>query len=137
MPWALLLFALPLVFFSLMVHRVVRLGRLLRDPVRLRSLLSEEVRAALVEAGFDPDAVDLKEIQKSPELARLVAEDLRRLLRFSLLGLPLRTARAAPARPSGAAPSSAPPPGLPWLRPPPLHEPSGAGPRTASASALA
>jgi hypothetical protein len=68
------------------VRRVVRASQQFRDPEQLRLLFSDDVRAALREAGFDPDTIRVEEIQESEELQRLVADDLRRALRGVLLG---------------------------------------------------
>ena len=86
MPWALLPFLIPVVLFAVAVRRMIRIGRLLRNPEQLRSLLSDETRAALLDAGLDPDSVDLQEIQESEELSNLIAADLRRVLRSLFLG---------------------------------------------------
>jgi len=86
MPWVLIPFLLPLVLFAVVARRVIRVSRQFRDPNRLRSFLSDHVRAALLEAGFDPDSVTLEEIQESEELQRLVAGDLRRVLYSLILG---------------------------------------------------
>ncbi|MEN8182632.1 MAG: hypothetical protein ABFS46_08865 [Myxococcota bacterium] len=87
MAWAFLVSLLSLVIFVVMLRRVIRVARMLRDPEQLRGLFSDEVRAALVEAGLDPDTVRLQEIQESPELARLVGDDLKRVLREAVLGI--------------------------------------------------
>lgn len=89
MPWVLILFLIPVVLFVVAARRMIRIGRLIRDPEQLRSLLSDETRAALRDAGFDPDSVDLQELQESEELSTLVAADLRRVLRSLFLGVPL------------------------------------------------
>ncbi len=96
MPWVLVLFLLPLVLFSVVVSRVIRLGRQLQDPEQLRSLFSDDVRAALLEANLDPDSVSMQEIQESEELSRLVAADLRRVLGSLVLGLRLPESRVSP-----------------------------------------
>jgi hypothetical protein len=141
MPWILVLFLPPLVLFAVLVRRVVRIGRQLQDPERLRSLFSDELRAALREAGLDPDTVAMEEIQKSEELRRLLAADLRPVLRSIVLGLSLPEAGggsdAVPRRldhgsgPSthGWSPRSSSRPAQPML-PPPIDQPSGPGVRT-------
>jgi hypothetical protein len=96
MPWVLILFLIPLVLFVVAARRMIRIGRLIRDPEQLRSLLSDETRAALRDTGFDPDSVNLQELQESEELSNLVAADLRRLLRPLFLGLPLPGSPGAP-----------------------------------------
>lgn len=96
MPWVLLFLLPPLLVFAVLARRVIRLGRQLRDPEQLRSLFSDGVRAALLEAGLDPDSVSIEEIQASEELARLVAADLQRVLRSSVLGLRLPQSRVSP-----------------------------------------
>jgi hypothetical protein len=78
------------------VRRAIRVARQIRDPEQLRSLFSNDTRAALLEAGFDPDSVSMQEIQESEELARLIASDLRRVLRSVVLGLPVRVSEVSP-----------------------------------------
>ena len=148
MPWALVLFLLPLVLFTVFVRRVIRVGRQLRDPERLRSLFSDDVRAALREAGLDPDSVSMQEIQKSEALTRLIAADLRWVLRSVVLGLPLPQSgmsRDAPSLPMddrstlpthGWSPRASGGRAAQPHLPPPIDQSSGPGIRTGVAFAL-
>lgn len=98
MPWAVVLFLLPLVLIATVARRAIRVVRLLRNPEQLRSLFSDGFRAAIVDAGLDPDTVTLEEIQGSPELSGLAAADLRRALQSSILGFrPAGSRSSAPA----------------------------------------
>ena len=130
MSWTLALFLLPLVVFAVVLRRVLRLALQLRDPQRLRELFSDEVRSALVDAGFDPDSVTPEDIQGSPELQRLVASDVRRVIHSLVFGLALPgSGRSADAARLRAAPTLD---GLPA----PIEPPSGGGLRTALALAV-
>lgn len=149
MQWLVLLLALlPLALFALFVRRVMRVVQRLRDPEQLRSLLSEEVRAALLEAGIDPDSVSVAEIQKSEKLRRIIAPDLNRAFRSALLGRSLPESRvfrgtsrlptghdSGPASPrwSHRAASHVEQPQLP----PPIDPPSGPGARVVVALVVA
>ena len=104
MPWVLVLFLLPVALFALVAGRVIRLVRQFHDPEQLRSLLSDEARAAILEAGLEPDSISMQAIQENEQLSRLVAADLRRALRPLILGLRLREpgrSRDAAGLPSG------------------------------------
>lgn len=90
------LFCPPFLFSFVVVVRLIRVIRAFQDPARLRSLLSARSRAALAEAGLDPDAVTLQEIQAVPELQEVVGQELRTVLRSAMLG-------GAPPRPDTAA----------------------------------
>lgn len=105
MPWVLVLLLLPLVLFVVFLRRVIPLARRLRDPEQLGRLLSEDVRAALRRAGLDPDSVSIQEIQKSEQLTRLVAADLRRVLLSVVLGLPQREPTGSPRHMPDALPA--------------------------------
>ena len=97
MSWIFLLFLIPLVLFMVVLGRVIRVARTLRHPERLRSLLSEHVHAAILEAGLDPDPFSMEEIQESEELKSLVAADLRRVIRSLFLGRPRHESDVSPA----------------------------------------
>jgi hypothetical protein len=138
MPWALLLFLVPLALFLVAARRLVRVMQQLRDPRRLAELLSEATRRALLEAGLDLDSIRLEELQKSEELSRLVGADLQRALRAAVLGggLPETRRSVAALRPPAIGepgvsalpsrfPESQPAPFLP----PPIDSPRGSGPR--------
>jgi hypothetical protein len=109
MPWVLLPLVIPLLIFAVLVRRVVRVGQQLRDPEQLRLLFSDEVRAALRQAGFDPDTIRMEEIQESEQLTRLVADDLRRALRGAVLGRGPAETHTTPRTPG---PEVRPAPGL-------------------------
>lgn len=148
MPWVLLPLVIPLLIFAVLVRRVVRVGRRLNDPEQLRLLLSDEVRAALLQAGFDPDSIRMEEIQESEQLQRLVANDLRRALRRAVMGLDRADARTTPGTPgagvwptAGSAPRgwdgrSSDRAGQPRL-PPPIDQRSGPPPAALLALAMA
>lgn len=123
MPWAVLLLLVPVVLFALTARRAIRAMALLRDPEKLRQLLSQETRDALARAGFDPDSLDLQALQKSPELARLVGADLQRALRDALLGRGVPMPATTPGIPEIAPASGSKQAGQPLL-PPPIDAPS-------------
>ena len=84
MSWALLLFLLPLVLFTVIVLRVIRASQQFRNPEHRRSFLSGRVKAVLLEAGIDPNSLTKEDIKESEEVRNLIAADLRRVL-FSVI----------------------------------------------------
>ena len=147
MTWVLVFFLLPVVLFSLVVFRVIRLVRRFHDPEQLRSLLSDEARAAILEAGLEPDSISMQAIQENEQLSRLVAADLRRALRPLILGLRLsqpgrsRDAASLPSGHDSAAPmyrsstGAFTPARQPFL-PAPIDQSSGSGRRAIVALAV-
>lgn len=122
------LFLLPLVALAFTLPRVIRFARLLQDPEQMAARLSQHTRQALAQAGLDPDRLDAVALRKSPELARMVREELHQVFRAELLGSSRFTAGTRLAPPAA---------GRPLELPAAIDTPSGLGPRLALVLALA
>jgi hypothetical protein len=144
MHWALLLFLLPAVAVVVAMRRAVRIARVLRQPAAVGSLLSPRVRAALSEAGLNPDALDAERLRSNEKLAQLVAGDLRRALGSAIFGVRRHSPEfsdtvTAPTAVPIAAPGllASRDPSRPLGLPPPIDLVSRGRPRTITVLAIA
>lgn len=67
----------PLVVILVVVYRLRRVARMVRDPEQLASLLSANTRDALEEAGIDSRTISLEDLETNQMLKQLVSNDLR------------------------------------------------------------
>lgn len=105
MPWSLLVLAIPFVVFALVFRRVVGVIQLFQDPDALRGLLSEPVRAAIREAGLDPDTIEMEDLEGREELAQRIAADLKPQLYSRVFGFHRPGAKSGSS--SGSSPVGA------------------------------
>jgi cell division protein FtsB len=103
----LIMLAIPVLFIFLFVRRAKRLIRVMQNPEQLGQLLSQSVRAALAEAGLDPDRLELaqlRQLEDGPALQQRIRSELHVVFKRLL------SARAGDLLPStvGASPMVAP-----------------------------
>ena len=103
----LIMLAIPVLFIFLFVRRAKRLIRVMQNPEQLGQLLSQSVRAALAEAGLDPDRLELaqlRQLEDDPALQQRIRSELHVVFKRLL------SARAGDLLPStvGASPMVAP-----------------------------